>query len=276
VRASAQKLVEAVEHYTFISSISVYSQCREGEIDENAMVDRLPQGRLQDLEALQPDTSIVAEAYGDAYGALKALCEQAANEEMARRVLTVRAGVLVGPYDYTDRFTYWPRRVARGGEVLAPGHPGRVRQFIDVRDLAAWVLRAIEQNRHGTFNATGPDYELTMGRVLDECRTATRSDATFAWVEEDLLIEAGVTPWTELPLWVPRAYERPAFMRADCSRAVAAGLTFRPLADTIVDTLTWDQMRQNDGARLAGLSQDREQTLLRAWHDRNSENRHAG
>src|SRR5205814_5610086 len=124
-----------------------------------------------------------------------------------------------------------PRRVARGAEVLAPGHPGRVRQFIDVRDLTDWVVRAIEQNRHGTFNATGPDYELTMGRVLDECRTATQSDATFAWVEDDFLIEAGVTPWTELPLWVPRSFERPAFMRADCSRAVAAGLTFRPLAD---------------------------------------------
>ncbi len=277
VRASAQKLTESVEHYTFISSLSVYSQCGEGYIDENAIVDQLPQDRLHELEALEPETPIVAEAYGDAYGALKARCEQAAMEAMAGRVLHVRAGLLVGPYDYTDRFTYWPRRVAQGGEVLAPGDPERARQFIDVRDLAEWVVRLIEQNRHGTFNATGPDYELTMGQVLDECRTATQSDATtFEWVEDDFLMEAGVTPWTELPLWVPRQYEHPAFMRADCSKALAAGLTCRPLADTIVDTLGWDRTRRDDRATRAGLTQDREQTLLRAWHDQNSEDVQAG
>jgi 2'-hydroxyisoflavone reductase len=268
VRASAQKLAKSVEHYTFISTVSVYSQCSESEIDENATVDRLQQPRLRELEALEPETPIVAEAYGDAYGALKALCERAAMEEMAGRVLNVRAGLLVGPYDYTDRFTYWPRRVARGGQVLAPGDPGRPRQFIDARDLAEWVLRAIEQNRHGTFNVTGPNYELTMGRVLDECRAAIQSDAMFTWVEDNFLIQAGVTPWTELPLWVPRSYERPGLMRVHCSRAVAAGLTFRPLADTILDTLAWDR-RRHDGEGRRVLSQHREQNLLRAWHGRN-------
>ncbi len=271
VRASAGNLAKSIGHYTFISSVSVYSHCRDGKVDESTVVDHVAPERLTRLEAIQPQEPLVAASYGEAYGGLKALCEQAVTEVMNGRALNVRAGLLVGPYDYTDRFTYWPTRIARGGEVLAPGDPRRSLQLIDVRDLAGWLLALIEQNRQGTINATGPDYELTMGGVLEGCRAATRSDATFTWVADAFLLEAGVRPWTEVPLWVPRLHERPAFVRATCSKAIAAGLTFRPLTDTIRDTLAWDRMRSTDEKRRAGLSADRERTLLRAWHGRTSD-----
>lgn len=137
------------------------------------------------------------------YGPLKALCEQAAEAAMPGRVLTLRAGLIVGPYDPTDRFTYWPLRVSRGGDVLAPGRPERRVQFIDARDLAAWILRAAASRLTGVFNVTGPDYALTMGQMLDECRSATGGNARFVWVGDRFLLDQGVTPWQELPLWIP-------------------------------------------------------------------------
>src|SRR5207249_4838220 len=139
-------------------------------------------------------------SFGALYGPLKALCEREAEAAMPGRVLVIRPGLIVGPHDYTDRFTYWPVRVARGGETLAPGRPDRPVQCVYVRDLAEWAVRMVEARGTGTYHVTGPDYKLTMGRLLETCRDVTGSDARFVWVDEAFLLERGVRPWIELPL----------------------------------------------------------------------------
>src|ERR671921_877897 len=214
VGASARILADAVDHYTFISSISVYSDDIALGADEGAQVRELPDPTIEEVT-------------GETYGGLKALCERGGGETMPGRVLNVRPGLISGPHDPTDRFTYWPRRVAAGGEVLAPDHKGRRVQYIDVRDLAAWIIGMSGERRTGTYNATGPDYELTMGRLLEECEAASGAVAELVWATEDFLEENGVEPFTELPLWVPR--EDAALLAVDCSRAIEAGLAFRPL-----------------------------------------------
>jgi len=181
-------------------------------------------------------------------------------------VLNVRPGLIVGPHDPTDRFTYWPRRVALGGEVLAPGRPEHGAQIVDVRDLAGWMLELVEARRVGIYNATGPEYRLTFGQLLDECRAVSGSDARFTWVGERFLLDAGVQPWSEVPLWVPESDpENAGFDAVDCSKAIGAGLRFRPLAETIRDTLAWDATRPADLELRAGLNRAREAELLEAW-----------
>jgi 2'-hydroxyisoflavone reductase len=250
VRASAGLLADAVDHYAFVSSISVYSDAIGPGADEGAPVEEL-------------DGPTVEEVTGETYGGLKALCERAAEEERPGRVLDVRSGSISGLHDPTDRFTYWPRRVAAGGEVLAPDRPERRVQFIDVRDLAAWIVAMSAEQRTGTYNATGPDHELQMGRLLEECEASSGSDARLVWVSEDFLEENGVEPFTELPLWVPREYG--AMLAVNCGRAIAAGLTFRPVSETIRDVLEWDGPRA-ETELAAGLKPERERELLSAWH----------
>ncbi|HLM56679.1 MAG TPA: SDR family oxidoreductase [Pyrinomonadaceae bacterium] len=261
VRASAELLKDAVGLYVFISSQSVYADF-SGRVDEETAV-----GKLEDESVEDPG--------GRAYGPLKALCERAAEEVMPGRVLSVRAGLIVGPYDPTGRFSYWTRRVAQGGEVLAPGDPERQVQFIDARDLAAWLLLMAESRRGGVFNATGPDYRLTMGRFLEVCREVGHSEARINWVDEKFLIERGVEPWGELPLWLTsdNAGFR-NFLAADNSRALSAGLTFRPLAETVRDTLDWQKSGEppttKDGVPVpdATLKPERERELLEEWDKR--------
>ncbi len=256
VRASAELLAGAMQHYTFISSLSVYADTRQPGIDENAPVGALPDETVEDMT-------------GETYGPLKALCEQAVERAMPGRVLNVRPGLIVGSHDPTDRFTYWPIRVARGGDVLAPGRPERAVRFIDVRDLAEWIIRAIEQNLTGVFNADGPDYPLTMRQLLDTSKAVSGSDARFAWVDEKFLADAGIVPWSELPLWIPESDpEAVGFFAFDCSKAIRAGLTFRPLEGTVRDTIAWDATRRVDREWRAGLTAEREAELLKVWLER--------
>jgi 2'-hydroxyisoflavone reductase len=229
--------------------ISVYSDASVPGANEDAPVRELPDPTVEEVT-------------GETYGGLKALCERAVEEEMPGRVFNVRPGLISGPYDPTDRFTFWPRRIAAGGEVLAPDRPERGVQFIDVRDLAAWIIEMAAERRTGTFNATGPDHKLEMGRLLEACE-AVGGDAELIWVSEDFLEEHGVEPFTELPLWVPR--EDAALLDIDCSRAVEKGLAFRPLSETIEDVLEWDRARPVGTEPAAGLTPEREQELLRAW-----------
>lgn len=260
VRASADLLAGSVEHYTFISSISVYRDLDQAPVDESS-----PVGVLADES--------VEEITGETYGPLKALCEQAAETAMPGRVLHVRPGLIAGPHDPTDRFTYWPWRVAQGGDVLAPGQPQRRVELIDGRDLASWILRMVEARRTGVYNATGPAYELTMGGLLETCERAAGSRAILTWVDEAFLLANGVAPWSELPLWLPEADN--GVMAVDCRRAIAAGLAFRPLVETVQDTLAW---LRADRAPLegdlsaielrAGMARAREAELLAAWQDR--------
>jgi 2'-hydroxyisoflavone reductase len=255
VRASAELLADAVDHYTFISTISVYADFSQRGIGEDA-----PVGKLED--------ETTEEVTNEAYGPLKALCEQAAERAMPGRALNIRPGLIVGPHDPTDRFTYWPHRIAQGGEVLAPGRPERQVQFIDARDLAGWTIRMVEAKQAGVYNATGPDYALTMGQVLEECKTQSGSDARFLWVDEKRLLEAGATPWMEVPLWIPESDpESAGFAATNCNKAFAAGLTFRPLAETVRDTLAWDATRPADVERKAGIKPEREAHYLQACRD---------
>jgi len=185
---------------------------------------------------------------------------------MPGRVLNVRAGLIVGPHDPTDRFTYWIRRVAAGGEVLAPGRAERRVQFIDVRDLAGWIVRAVENAVTGVYNATGPGKSLTMGELLAGIRDISGSDARFVWVDETFLMESGVGPWVQMPLWVPESRSSAALISSvDSGRAIASGLTYRPLAETIRDTLAWDVSRPQDAPLRAGLTREHESELLLAW-----------
>jgi 2'-hydroxyisoflavone reductase len=252
VRASAGLLADAADHYTFVSSISVYPDDIGPGADEDAPV--------QELE-----DHTVEEVTGETYGGLKALCERAAEEKMPSRVLNVRPGLISGPHDPTDRFTYWPHRVAAGGEVLAPDRPERQVQFIDVRDLAGWMIKMSAEQQTGTYNATGPAYELRMGKLLEECE-AVGGEAQVIWVSEEFLEETGVEPFTEMPLWVPREYA--GMLEVDCGRAIAAGLTFRPVSQTIRDVLEWDSKRGEPDLG-AGLKPERERELLSAWRGGN-------
>jgi len=271
VRASARLLAGAVEHYTFISSSSVYRDTSVPGVDESYPVAAITDEQLRASEQIKPEGGIMAHAYGGHYGALKALCEQETEERMPGRVLNVRAGLIVGPFDYSDRFTYWPRRVARGGDVLAPGSPERQLQFIDVRDLADWIVRMAEARQIGTYNASGPDYRLTMQRLLEECQAVSDSNARFVWADEEFLLEAGLAPWSEVPLWIPETNETNRYLFSiSHDKAIAAGLAFRPLAHTVRDTLAWDATRPPDTKLRAGLAPEREHEVIAAWHKRAS------
>jgi 2'-hydroxyisoflavone reductase len=243
VRQSAELLRESVGRYVFVSSISVYDDFSQ-PIDESAAL-----AQLED-----PATEEVMEHYG----ALKAACEAVITEVYGDRGANVRAGLIVGPYDPTDRFTYWPRRIAAGGEVLGPGDRAAPVQFVDARDLGAWLVKLALGGPGGTFNATGPADSLTFADFLERARTAIGSDANIVWVDEQTVLDAGVEPWSELPLWLPGT-EYAGMARADTRLALAAGLTFRPLEETVVDTLAWDRTVPGDRPT---LTPDKESTVL--------------
>jgi 2'-hydroxyisoflavone reductase len=250
VRRSAGALRGAVRRYLFISSISVYAGPR---FDEDAEV-APPPDPLPDAMTMET------------YGALKSACETVARESFGDGALVVRPGLIVGPHDPTDRFTWWPWRVAQGGRVAAPGRAQRTVQFIDVRDLARWTVGLLEGEARGTFNATGPRTPITMSRLLDACRGVSRSDASIEWIEEAFLAESGVKPWIELPLWVPESDPHASgFMSVPIDRALGTGLAFTALEDTIADTLAWARTRSPGHEWKAGLGEEAERALLAAW-----------
>ncbi|MGI9068584.1 MAG: NAD-dependent epimerase/dehydratase family protein [Pyrinomonadaceae bacterium] len=273
VRASAEILSHSVDRYVFISSLSVYADASVFGIDETAPIATLTSEQLDQANAIDSSGQASAVTYGKLYGGLKALCEQAAEEVLPNRVLIIRPGLIVGPYDYTDRFTYWVVRVARGNEVLAPGRPDRYLQFIDVRDVAEWTVRMIERKETGVYNANGLPNNLTMERVLEECKTVSamvsNSDVSFTWVSDDFLLQEKVVAWSEVPLWVPEEAtpHLKGFMFINCDKAVGSGLSFRSLNDTIRDILTWRETTCLDEELKAGIDPDKEQRLLRKWHE---------
>ena len=243
VRASAEMLSES-GLYCFVSSISVYADFSAPRDEES------PVGELGEL----PTDEVTEESYGP----LKARCEEAVHEVFGGRALVVRPGLIVGPHDPTGRFTYWPHRVARGGEVLAPAPPERKTQFIDVRDLAEWMVGLCAEDTAGTFNATNEG--VAWRDLLESCRQVARSDAEITWVSDEFLVEQGVGEWMELPLWLVD----PAMAAADetiVDRALAVGLRFSLLEDTIRGTL--DEAQPTEAA---GLTPEREAELLAAWH----------
>jgi 2'-hydroxyisoflavone reductase len=251
VHLSAEALKENVGRYVFISSVSVYADFKKVGIDES-----YPVGKLQD--------EMVEEIDGETYGPLKALCEQAVQNIYGERALIIRPGLIVGPHDPTDRFTYWPVRLARGGEVLAPQKPEAAIQVIDVRDLSDFIIKLIQENASGVYNATGPDYELTIGKLLEVSKQVSGSDADFKWASVEFLNQNKVEPWSDMPTWVPDDEEGVGFARVDVSKAIEAGLRFRPLEETVRDTLAWAQTRPPDHPWRAGLTPERETQVLTA------------
>ena len=249
LRQSAELLRDGVDRYVFVSSISVYDDFSK-PIDESTPVAQLEDPATEEVE--------------ENYGALKAACEAVIDEVYGDRGTSVRAGLIVGPYDPTDRFTYWPRRIAAGGDVLGPGDPSAPVQFVDARDLATWLVKlALEgplEGHGGVFNATGPAEPLAFAELLERARIAIGSDADIVWVDDQTVLDADVHPWMELPLWLP-GDDYAGMARADARRACAAGLTFRPLEETVVETLAWDRTVEGDRPT---LSREKERTVLDA------------
>jgi 2'-hydroxyisoflavone reductase len=243
VDLSVTALRGRVERYVYVSSISAYAD------QSTPPVEGAPLAELED-----PASERVED-----YGALKAACERIVEDAFGERALVVRPGLIVGPHDPTDRFTYWPRRVAQGGRVLAPAPPEQPVQFVDVRDLGAWLVTAIERGLHGVYNATGDT--ITFEHLLDECRGA--APVEFVWVDPAKLVAAGVGEWLELPLWIVSP-EFSATHLTDVSKAKRDGLRFRPLAETVRDTLAWDAVREIPRAEGVGLMPERERELLEA------------
>lgn len=256
VQATAELLRDRVQQYLFVSTISVYADTSAELVGEDTKL-----ATVSDEVAAQTKTIREASRY---YGAMKARCEQAAERAMPGRVAQVRPGLIVGPEDNSDRFTYWPVRVKRGGEVLAPGDPDREVQFIDVRDLGAFCVRLAETGKCGVWNAVGLPMRLSMQELLHACKAAENADARFTWVSEEFLVEHKVRAYTEMPLWLPRAQRG----HIDNSRARKDGLGFRPVADTIRATLDWFATEPADRKLRAGLGVEREQELLAAWAKR--------
>ena len=261
VGESAELLSDVTEHYTFISSASVYTDLTKVSIDENHPVLTISKEKEEEIT-----NGIAGPLYNEYYGPLKYSCEQVIEEVMPNRALYVRAGLIVGPHDYSDRFTYWVQRVAKGGEVLAPGSTNKQIQIIDVRDLSNWIIDMVERRKTGVFNATGPNDTLTMGDFLQECKSVSKSDANFEWMDEDFLDNNQVKYWTEMPLWLPDKLNMPGFLSLSIEKAVNEGLKFRPLADTIRDTLVCESSRPVEIERKAGMEHQREQELLKRWH----------
>ncbi|KQL18042.1 SDR family oxidoreductase [Cytobacillus solani] len=262
IKKVADVLGDNIEHYTFISSISVYKDWIPLNIAEDyPLLSMLPEDKLADVEAgkLSPY---------EYYGELKALCEAEAEKHWPGSVLHVRAGLLVGPFDYTDRLPYWVQRVAKGGNILVPGRSSRPVQLIDIKDIASWVLTMAEKRKAGTFNVTGPKNILTIEELLNTCKVVSNSNAQFVWAEETFLLKHKVQPWTEMPLWIPecsplegQAKPWKGTFSFNIDKAVNSGLAFRPLEDTIYDIYQWEKVRDSMERR-AGISLTKEQVLL--------------
>ena len=263
VRDAAQILKGNVERYVFISTISVFADTSKPGADESA-----PLAKYTGADPMKETRDTVIASKFALYGPLKALSEQEAERWFPKQTLVIRPGLIVGPRDETDRFSYWPVRLDRGGEVLAPGDPSDPVQIIDGRDLAEWVIRMVEQRETGIYNATGPAKEFGIGQMLDTIKSANKSKATFTWVNAEFLEAQKVAPWSDLPVWIPPRGEEAGGARISIQRALAQGLTFRPLAETARDTLAWftSQPAERQAKLKAGLTPEREAAVLAAWH----------
>ena len=261
VRDAGKALAGRVGQYVFISTISVYASDAT-PADENAAL-ALYKGQ----DPMAETTTTLSASKGELYGPLKAASEAEAARQFGAATTIIRPGLIAGPGDESDRFTYWPVRLSRGGEVLAPGDGSDPVQLIDARDLAEWTVRMVEERRLGVFNATGPARGLTMAGMLAAVDGAVDGDTKLAWVPESFLDANKVSAWSDMPVWVPGHGDTAGFSRTIIRRALAAGLTFRPLELTAKDTLAWfrTQPQARQATLRAGLTADREAQLLQAW-----------
>ena len=258
-RLTAELLAPSVKQYVFVSSISVYPNFSEPR-DETSAVGKLADETIEKVD-------------GDTYGPLKALCEQAVEKALPGRTTIIRPGLIVGPEDNTDRFTYWPARAARGGEFIAPGAPSDPFQIIDVRDLAAFTINAVENNFTGKYNLVSNVNEFRFGELTDACVAAARKQARPAeqpratYLPTDFLEEQKVEPWSEMPVWLPAKGDEAAFAGTSNKAARSRGLRITPLRKTVEDTLAWHLTRpEEERAKLkAGIAPEKEAAVLAAW-----------
>lgn len=259
VKLSAELLAPQVKQYVFTSSISVYPNFSVPR-DESSPVGKLPDETIETVD-------------GETYGPLKALCEQAAERAMPGRTCVIRPGLIVGPDDNTDRFTYWPARAARGGEFIAPGSPQDPFQVIDARDLAAFVINAIENGHNGTYNLVSNANEFRFGELTDACiasagKLAKPADKPRAvYLPAEFLEAQKVEPWSEMPVWLPAKGDEAAFAGTSNRAAVAKGLRITPLRKTVNDTLAWHLARPAEEREKlkSGIAADKEAAVLAAW-----------
>jgi 2'-hydroxyisoflavone reductase len=263
VRDAAQVLKGNVDRYVFISTISVYSDNSKPGMDETG-----PLAKYTGADAMKETNATLRASNFELYGPLKVESEKEAEKWFPGKALIIRPGLIVGPGDESDRFTYWPVRIERGGEILAPGTPSDPVQFIDARDLAEWTIRMVEKGTVGIFNATGPKQKMTMGEMLNGIKSVANPQATFTWVDAKFLEEQKVTPWGDMPVWVPPIGDSAGFAEISIKRALDKGLTFRPLADTTRATLEWfkKQPAERQAKLRSGIKPEREKEVLAAWH----------
>jgi 2'-hydroxyisoflavone reductase len=254
VQLTADLLKGHTQYYLFISSISVYADLTPPNIDEDYKLATLSAPGSEDLNK--------------DYGALKALCEQAVEKTYGDAACIVRPHYIVGPGDTSDRFTYWPVRAARGGEMLAPGTPGGPVQFIDVRDLTDFVKLCIEQRIPGRYNACNPPRSVTMGALLETAKRISKADTRFTWVDLPFIEQQKLLDSNELPIWAPTTGEFGGATLVSSTRAVAKGMKFRDVSVTVADTLAWHSKRPAEQQQKlrAGLTPEREAELLKRWH----------
>ncbi len=248
VAASCAHLRDRTAMYAFVSSVSAY---RDG----------FPAGADESAPLWDTGDSNATDVTPDTYGPLKALCERVVLDGFGDRALVVRPGLIVGPYDGSDRFTYWVRRIGNGGTILVPGLPNRLVQIIDARDIADWLVAMLEMQRGGTFNVTGPGDPLSFGELVRTCSEALETGVELVWASQEFLLENGVEPWTEMPLWIPED-EAGGWDAISSARAIAAGLAYRTLRTTILETWRWDLQRDRGAPLKAGLTAEREARLL--------------
>src|SRR5215467_1559761 len=263
VRDAAQILKGNADRYVFISSTAVYADTSKQGMDETA-----PLVKYEGADAMKETNATMRAGNFALFGPLKAVSEAEAEKWFPGKTLVIRPGYIVGPGDETDRFTYWPLRVERGGEMLAPGHPSDPMQIIDARDLAEWTIRMVEQGTAGAFNAVGPKTKLGMGHMLDEIKKTTNSDARFTWVDDEFLKSQKIID--DIPIWTSIHGPEIGYSTMNISQAVRYGLTFRPLADTTRATLEWfrKQTPERQSKMRAGITAAREAEVLAAWHAR--------
>ena len=271
VKNAAQYLTGNTKHYIFISTTSVYRDESQIGINEDSPTVPMPAG----LDPYQPDQRNTAQLAASAnpanYGAFKARAEVEVQNQYPGINTIVRPCLIVGPLDRTDRFTYWPARIDKGGEVLAPDKPEDPCQFIDSRDLAEWMIRMAEAREFGTFNAIGPEKPLTIGEMLYGVKAITTAGAQFTWVPWEFLRDHGVRPWRHMTVWQPPYGATAGYQRRNASKAIAKGLTFRPLAVTAKDTLDWHKTRPEKeqlatlNGEINGLPMTKEAEVLAAW-----------
>ena len=272
VSNSAEILKGQAQQYVYISSVSAYKDLDKSTIDETSLLVEIDDESLHKAESIDKNDSPTAMSFGESYGGLKSKCEDIVRNIFYNQSLIVRAGLVVGPYDYTNRFIYWPQRFQEGGECIIPSNSISPICFIDARDITEWVITMVEKRQSGTFNTTGMRHGLSFDELLNSCRDIFASNLELIEINSDFIEENGIRLWEELPLLLPTPAQ--GFARIDDKKAVEHGLTYRPLKTTIHDTLHWSNSLTPVYKIKVGMDNSRERELVNKWKNLNKQDTH--